>query len=80
MFLVLECDAAYGMGYSSGQHICASDLGKGVCPGDYGGPMTCAPDNKLCGIISWGYSCAIPEFPMVSTRVTSFVDWIKSHL
>ncbi|XP_031838672.1 chymotrypsin-2-like [Nomia melanderi] len=60
-------------------HICANypPGEKGACNGDSGGPLTV--NGKIVGIVSWSYWCALPNYPTVYTRVTSFLDWIQEH-
>lgn len=77
------CYAAYGDMYQESAHIGASDDGKDSCQGDSGGPMTCLDAqsrSKLCGIVSWGRGCALPDYPGIYTRVTSYIQWINTHL
>ncbi|CAF5152884.1 unnamed protein product, partial [Rotaria sp. Silwood1] len=54
--------------------------GKDTCQGDSGGPLMAYVDNvwQLYGITSYGYQCAFPGIPAVYTRVTHYIDWIKS--
>lgn len=60
--------------------ICAGSWTGGVdsCSGDSGGPLIC--DDVLVGIVSFGQSCAKPNFPGVYTDVNFHRDWIMEHL
>jgi len=64
--------------------LCAARLGKDSCQGDSGGPLivkgSSAESDVQVGIVSWGIGCAREEFPGVYTRVSSYYDWITSHV
>ena len=48
--------------------------------GDYGGPLFCNTTGQweLAGIASWGRSDCGFDYPVVSTRISKYLDWIKS--
>ncbi|XP_029050344.2 trypsin-1-like [Osmia bicornis bicornis] len=60
-------------------HVCAYDpsVEKGSCNGDSGGPLTV--NGILTGLVSWSRGCARTDYPSVYTRVSAYIDWIKSH-
>jgi len=64
--------------------ICAGILKLGgidACQGDSGGPLALIDDDFpiLYGIVSWGKGCALPDYPGVYTRVSSYIEWITDN-
>ena len=52
-----------------------------ACFGDSGGPLMLFTEQQrwvIVGIVSYGYDCATPVYAGVYTRVTYFLDWIRS--
>ncbi|XP_055264838.1 mastin-like [Moschus berezovskii] len=62
--------------------LCAGSKGQDSCKGDSGGPLVCLWKCSWVqvGVVSWGHSCALPNFPGVYTRVTSYVSWIRQYV
>jgi trypsin len=48
------------------------------CQGDSGGPLFA--NRKLMGVVSWGYGCAMKDFPGVYTKVAKFRKWIRKEI
>ncbi|XP_034195404.2 chymotrypsin-2-like [Osmia lignaria lignaria] len=59
--------------------VCAYESGveKGPCHGDSGGPLTV--NGRLTGLASWLRSCGNTSSPTVFTRVSAYIEWIKSN-
>uniref|UniRef100_A0A1I8ME51 Peptidase S1 domain-containing protein n=1 Tax=Musca domestica TaxID=7370 RepID=A0A1I8ME51_MUSDO len=47
------------------------------CQGDSGGPLTV--DNKLFGVVSWGFGCGAQGKPAMYTYVGALRSWIKQN-
>ena len=67
---------------STDDMICAGfpQGGKDSCSGDSGGPLVVIDNDDhatLVGVVSWGIGCALPDFPGVYGKVSSFMDWIQ---
>merc|ERR1711992_7874 len=79
-----DCSSAYGSTITDSM-ICAGYPGVGgkdACQGDSGGPFVCNDGGKavVAGTTSWGYGCAMANYPGVYSRTTTVLDWIKSSM
>ncbi|XP_005181909.1 trypsin-1 [Musca domestica] len=48
-----------------------------ACQGDSGGPLTV--ENKLFGVVSWGFGCGAEGKPAMYTYVGALRSWIKQN-
>ncbi|XP_070507106.1 trypsin 3A1-like [Chironomus tepperi] len=57
--------------------LCASvpDGTRDSCLGDSGGPLIC--NGTLWGVVSFGYGCAIKDYPGIYSYVPTVLGWIK---
>jgi trypsin len=75
-----ECNSAYASyGGITVNMICAAvpGGGKDACQGDSGGPLVV--DGKLVGIVSWGLSCALADFPGVYSNVATLRSFVTNQ-
>lgn len=74
----------YYMNQITGKMFCAGYAEGGIdaCQGDSGGPFVCEDTLsrssrwRLCGIVSWGIGCAMPNKPGVYAKVDQYQYWI----
>ncbi|KAK0091685.1 hypothetical protein PV326_002856, partial [Microctonus aethiopoides] len=61
--------------------ICAGKGSQDSCQGDSGGPLLVQDGDKveIAGIVSWGVGCGRPGYPGVYTRVTNYLNWIRTN-
>ncbi|XP_074595855.1 uncharacterized protein LOC141850985 isoform X2 [Brevipalpus obovatus] len=79
-----KCREFYRDRFKSGKQICAGSEagGKDSCQGDSGGPLikTIGDRAYLVGIVSFGRGCGRKNSPGVYSRVSNYVDWIRSQI
>ncbi|XP_031781466.1 serine protease 64 isoform X1 [Nasonia vitripennis] len=72
-----KCQEAYSDDDITENMFCAGKGATDNCEGDSGGPAVI--DNKLVGIISWGYECGSPKNPGVYTQIYRYRKWIAKN-
>ncbi|KAI5097281.1 serine protease 60.2 precursor, partial [Silurus meridionalis] len=79
-----DCAKSYGSASITNNMMCAGlpQGGKDACQGDSGSPLVVKFNTTWiqAGIVSFGYSCALPNFPGVYTRVSQYQGWIDSKI
>ncbi|KAM9837511.1 transmembrane protease serine 9-like isoform 2-T2 [Aulostomus maculatus] len=78
-----QCSCSYSPNINiTDSMICAGRESQGVCWGDSGGPLQCQQGSTWIqmGVTSFGLPCALPDFPGVYSRVSSFQDWITNQV
>ena len=74
------CNSAYAAyGGITVNMICAAvpGGGKDACNGDSGGPLVVG--GKLVGIVSWGLSCALADYPGVYSNVATLKSFVTEQ-
>ncbi|KAH8302585.1 hypothetical protein KR044_008464, partial [Drosophila immigrans] len=77
---VATCQNTYGSAVASSNVICIATPNKSsTCQGDSGGPLVLSSSKVLVGVTSFvsGSGCQ-SGYPSGFTRVTSYLNWIKS--
>ncbi|XP_026102150.1 transmembrane protease serine 9-like isoform X2 [Carassius auratus] len=79
-----QCKCLYGVSTITDNMICAGLMegGKDSCQGDSGGPMVSKQGSiwVQSGIVSFGYGCALANFPGVYARVSKYQSWINEKI
>ncbi|XP_017017854.1 serine protease 1 [Drosophila kikkawai] len=78
---VATCQNTYGTLVASNSVICIATPNKiSTCNGDSGGPLVLDSNKKLIGVTSFVSSAGCESgAPAGFTRVTSYLDWIKTN-
>ncbi|KAM8924297.1 trypsin-like isoform 2-T2 [Pelodytes ibericus] len=74
-----QCRKAYSTRLTENM-FCAGFIegGKDSCQCDSGGPMLC--NGQLHGVVSWGFQCALRNYPGVYVKLCNYIDWIQSTI
>lgn len=75
-----SCTASYGSTNIDDTMNCAAMTDSDSCQGDSGGPLIVTGTNKQVGIVSWGYGCAVPNYPGVYADLGIYYDWIIQQI
>uniref|UniRef100_A0A1B0AYX9 Peptidase S1 domain-containing protein n=1 Tax=Glossina palpalis gambiensis TaxID=67801 RepID=A0A1B0AYX9_9MUSC len=75
----VKCSSSrYGHGlYVKPSMICTYASGKDHCYGDSGSPLVSG--GLMVGIVSWGYGCALPDYPGVYADIADLREWIVKN-
>ncbi|KAH8270134.1 hypothetical protein KR018_004312, partial [Drosophila ironensis] len=75
------CAATYGTSIVTSSNVCVqTPNGQSTCNGDSGGPLVLKSNSIQIGLTSFGASAGCEKgYPAAFTRVTSYLDWIKSN-
>ncbi|XP_011185193.1 serine protease 1 [Zeugodacus cucurbitae] len=75
------CANTYGSSVVYPSTLCISTAGGiSTCNGDSGGPLVASYSNVQIGLTSYGARAGCAKgYPAAFTRVTSYLDWIKSN-
>ncbi|XP_054733703.1 chymotrypsin BI-like isoform X2 [Anastrepha obliqua] len=75
------CARTYGTSIVTSSNICVSTTGGvSTCNGDSGGPLVLASSGVQIGLTSFGSSAGCAKgYPAAFTRLTSYLDWIKTN-
>lgn len=74
-----QCRSTYGFSSVSESMLCCREAGQGACQGDSGGPLIIAgsggdgSDDVQVGIVSWGYDCALANYPGKTLLLSEWV-------
>lgn len=83
-----DCHAKWGeVNAIADGMLCAFDRNDAIgattaCNGDSGGPLIQVINGKkmLVGLVSWGENGCKATMPNVYTRISTYVDWIKTNM
>ncbi|KAL3769356.1 hypothetical protein ACHAWO_001553 [Cyclotella atomus] len=66
----------------SNDMMCATARNRYICHGDGGGAAvkrgSSPQEDRVAGIVSWGYGCVDPNYPAIMTRTADHEQWIRT--
>ncbi|XP_066266557.1 chymotrypsin B-like [Branchiostoma lanceolatum] len=78
------CANYWGSSTLTDSMICAGAEGSVSCQGDSGGPLVCQKEANgpwnLVGVVSWGSTNCLTNYPAVYARVTELRTWIDESI
>ncbi|XP_042900439.1 trypsin-3-like [Parasteatoda tepidariorum] len=76
-----KCQSKFKTEIQSNMMCAGGEGGRDACTGDSGSGLVVRLNDEyvLCGLVSFGRRCALPEVAGVYTRVSSFVKWIYKN-
>jgi len=83
--LLSNCLSNHLNGIITSNMICAGyeDGGKDACSGDSGGPLVVSGTDDsaiVVGVVSYGFECALADYPGVYAKVQNYLPWIKNNM
>ncbi|KAL7646380.1 UNVERIFIED_CONTAM: hypothetical protein RMT77_003293 [Armadillidium vulgare] len=77
-----QCNEKISWAFSEDIMMCSYSSETQACRGDSGGPLMIINEfdkYEQIGIVSYGFGCKAPFYPVAYTRVNYYLQWIHDH-